>query len=401
LAQAVHRSAALSRDGILEHLFTWAFKGLVYPQIWEDPRIDLEALAITPDSHVVAIASGGCNILSYLTADPRRITAVDLNRAHVALCRLKITAVRRLPGWPAFYRFFGEADNTANIAAYWRFLAPHLDAGSRAYWEGRGLFGFGRQRVRLFARNLYRHGLLGRFLGAGHWAARAYGVDPRQVLLARTPAEQRRFFDTTLAPLFDKKLVRWATSTRLSLYGLGIPPAQYNALAAASGGHMAGILRGRLERLACGFSLDDNYFAWQAFGRRYASDGNGPLPLYLQRGQFDAVRTRADRIEILHDSLQDYLEHQPSRCIDRYVLLDAQDWMTDARLDALWQQITRTARPAARVIFRTAAEPSPLPGRVGAGTLACWHYEDALSRTLAERDRSAIYGGFHLYVRRG
>ena len=278
LAQAVHRSAALSRDGILEHLFTWAFKGLVYPQIWEDPQIDLEALAITPDSHVVAIASGGCNVLSYLTADPRRITAVDLNRAHLALCRLKVTAARRLPGWPAFYRFFGEADNAANIAAYWRFLAPPLHAGARADWGGRGRVGVGRQRATRVAHNLYRHGLLGRFLGAGHWAARAYGVDLRQVLLARTPAEQRRFFDTTLAPLFDKKLVRWATSMRLSLYGLGIPPAQYNALAAASGGHMAGILRARLERLACGFSLDDNYFAWQAFGRRYASDGNGPHP---------------------------------------------------------------------------------------------------------------------------
>ena len=38
--------------------------------------------------------------------------------------------------------------------------------------------------------------------------------------------------------------------------------------------------------------------------------------------------------------------------------------MTDAQLNALWTEITRTARPGARVIFRTAAEPSLLPGRV-------------------------------------
>ena len=62
------------------------------------------------------------------------------------------------------------------------------------------------------------------------------------------------------------------------------------------------------------------------------------------------------------------------------------------------RKITRTARPGARVIFRTAAEPSLLPGRVDETVLAQWRYETELSRDLTRRDRSAIYGGFHLYV---
>jgi S-adenosylmethionine-diacylglycerol 3-amino-3-carboxypropyl transferase len=49
------------------------------------------------------------------------------------------------------------------------------------------------------------------------------------------------------------------------------------------------------------------------------------------------------------------------------------------------------------VIFRTAAEPSLLPGRLDAAILDRWHYESAQSRDLTLRDRSAIYGGFHLY----
>ena len=77
-----------------------------------------------------------------------------------------------------------------------------------------------------------------------------------------------------LAPLFDKPAVRWATANRLSLYGLGIPPAQYEAL--AGGSDMRHVLRSRVERLACGFSLDDNYFAWQAFGRSYAGEAARP-----------------------------------------------------------------------------------------------------------------------------
>src|SRR5262249_24674554 len=126
LKKAVRRNRALSREGLLERLFERLFRGLVYTQIWEDPEIDLEALALGPNHHVVAIASGGCNVLSYLTADPARITALDLSRAHVALNRLKLVAADRLPSWEAFYRFFGAADDEANIAAYERLIAPHL-----------------------------------------------------------------------------------------------------------------------------------------------------------------------------------------------------------------------------------------------------------------------------------
>jgi S-adenosylmethionine-diacylglycerol 3-amino-3-carboxypropyl transferase len=396
LKRAVRRNRAFSREGLLERLFERLFRGLVYTQIWEDPEIDLEALTLGPDCHVVAIASGGCNVLSYLTGDPARITAVDLSRAHVALNRLKLVAAARLPSWRTFYRFFGAADDPANVAAYRQLIAPCLDPQSRAYWEGRSLQQFGRRRISIFARNAYRHGVLGRFIGLAHAAARLYGVDLRDLLSARSLEDQRRFFETMLAPLFDKPAVRWATANRLSLYGLGIPPAQYEAL--AGGRDMGAVLRSRVERLACGFSLRDNYFAWQAFGRRYGGDGQGALPPYLRREQFDAVRARVDRVEVLNRSITEYLVACPEASRDRYVLLDAQDWMTDAQLDALWAEITRTARPGARVIFRTAAEPSLLPGRLDPALLARWRYEEELSRALAARDRSAIYGGFHLYV---
>ena len=67
----------------------------------------------------------------------------------------------------------------------------------------------------------------------------------------------------------------------------------------------------------------------------------------------------------------------------------------------LWTEVTRTAAPGARVIFRTAAEPTLLPGRVDDTLLDQWDYRDAESLDFTRRDRSAIYGGFHLYVKQG
>jgi S-adenosylmethionine-diacylglycerol 3-amino-3-carboxypropyl transferase len=392
---AVHRHDHLSKEGLLERAFTFAFRGLVYAQIWEDPEIDMEALAITPDCHVVTIASGGCNALSYLTANPRAVTAVDLNTAHVALGRLKIAAARHLPDYAAFRRFFGEANRRDNVDAYRAHIRPQLDETSRAYWEGRDLAG--RRRIKGFAGGFYRRGLLGGFIGAAHLLAKLHGIDPRELLVAKTPAEQRAIFETRLAPLLDRKFVRWLIDQPASLFGLGIPPAQYEALAGDDAAGISAVLRRRLEKLACDFDLSDNYFAWQAFGRGYGASPDAPLPPYLRAANYEAVRERVERLEIRHQNMADYLESMPDESLDRYLLLDAQDWMTDEQLTRLWREITRTARPQARVLFRTAPAPTLLPGRVPAAILDRWYHAAEASLDFTARDRSAIYGGVHLY----
>ena len=51
------------------------------------------------------------------------------------------------------------------------------------------------------------------------------------------------------------------------------------------------------------------------------------------------------------------------------------------------------------MIFRTAAEATLLPGRSTTTLLDRWDYREAESIDFTRRDRSAIYGGFHLYVK--
>ena len=76
-------------------------------------------------------------------------------------------------------------------------------------------------------------------------------------------------------------------------------------------------LRERVERLACGFSLADNYFAWQAFGRSYSGNREGPLPPYLERRHFDAVRARVDRVSVKNRSITEFLAASPSSSMCR------------------------------------------------------------------------------------
>ena len=401
IERAVQRHPTLTRAGLLERAFALAFSRLVYAQIWEDPVVDMDALAINPQSRIVTIASGGCNVMSYLTANPARIDAVDLNAAHIALNRLKLAAAASLPGHAAFVRLFGATNDPANVTAYERYVRPALDDTSRRYWDGRD--GLGRRRITRFNRDFYRYGLLGRFIGLGHWIAWAYGRNPAHLLAPGDAEARQRVFDREFAPLFERGLLRRILNHPAALFGLGIPPAQYTALAGSGGSGMADVVKERLARLACAFDPRDNYFAWQAFARTYAPysahRGRGSLPPYLAPENFARVRAGSSRVAIHHASITAFLATRPSDSFDCYALLDAQDWMDNDALDALWHQITRTSRPGARVIFRTAAVESLLPGRLDPTLLSRWRYDEVRSRSLHARDRSAIYGGFHLYVR--
>ncbi len=112
LNSAVNNTHLFTRKGFLDRLFTKWFDRLVYPQIWEDPEVDIRALELDQHSRVFTISSGGCNALNYLTVEPNSITVVDLNEAHIALIKLKKAALKHLPDHESFFDFFGRADRS-------------------------------------------------------------------------------------------------------------------------------------------------------------------------------------------------------------------------------------------------------------------------------------------------
>jgi S-adenosylmethionine-diacylglycerol 3-amino-3-carboxypropyl transferase len=399
LERAAHTKPAATKRGALERLFTLMFKGFVYNQIWEDPAVDLAALALKSHHRLITIASGGCNVLNYLTADPAQIIAIDLNPNHIALTRLKLAALKELASYEDFFRFFGVANDKANRDVFDDVIADKLDDTTFRHWQKHiPLHG---RRINMFARNLYRYGLLGRFIGILHVIAKLNGKRLEEIVEAKTPEEQRAAFDRIVAPMLDNKAIKMLSKSPVSLYALGIPPAQYDELVASSDGGAIKVLRQRIEKLACDFPVGENYFAWQAFARGYDTEKRAAVPPYLRREVYDAIRTRTDRVEVHHASMIDFLKMRPAGSLHRFVLLDAQDWMTPDMLAQLWEQIDRVADSRdARVIFRTAGADSPLPRKLPQALLAPWTYCEAESAALHAQDRSSIYGGFHLYTRR-
>src|SRR5712675_3310551 len=131
IADAVRNSRSDAEATIWDRLFAFWFRRLVYTQIWEDPEADLAALQLPLGSTIVAISSGGCNALSYLTARPAQVYAVDLNEAHLSLLKIKLAALRAFSSYAEFWQFFGEAASRSNAELYFERLRPILDHDAR------------------------------------------------------------------------------------------------------------------------------------------------------------------------------------------------------------------------------------------------------------------------------
>ena len=95
------------------------------------------------------------------------------------------------------------------------------------------------------------------------------GFEVFSILKAKSQKEQVEIFIRCIRPFFQKQLIRLLSKSSLMMYPLGIPPAQFNLLRDVSENGMIEIMLSRVEKMACDFPISENYFAWQAFGRKY------------------------------------------------------------------------------------------------------------------------------------
>ena len=354
-------------------------------------------MQLKPGANILTISSGGCNALAYLSADPAAVHAVDLNGAHLAMLEIKKQAIKHLPDYDSVLHFLGSANQPDNLKRYQRHIRSNLPADASTFWESKSILG--KARYHYFTSNAYQHGLLGNFIGFAHWFVRVMGGDLMKLSTARDIHEQKAMFDKYLAPVFETRLFKFLAKQPVALYSLGIPPAQFSALKsdAKEGLHM--LFKERMRHLACDFPLAENCFAHQAFSRRYDTAVQTALPMYLQKQYFSSLRNNIDRIYPHHNNLTDFLRQQPRASMDAYVFLDAQDWMDQQQLTELWEEVTRTAAPDAKVVFRTGGNDSPLEQVLPPHLISAWHTDPEHNRKLYATDRSAIYGGMHLYVK--
>jgi S-adenosylmethionine-diacylglycerol 3-amino-3-carboxypropyl transferase len=321
------------------------------------------------------------------------MTTVDLNRYHIYLVQLKIAAIRSLPTHEDLFNFFGTGKHPQNREKYFWSIRSALEPEAQKFWD---------KRIGHFVNGgLYDYSRNANFLRFFQWLSRRLGCRPEKMLEAPC-GEQAEYFDRYVDPFFDSWIIKAVGRMPVTLFGLGIPPQQYEELKRdlKDGGTVIDIYRERARRLSCDYPIDTNYFAWQALARKYDTEHRRAVPEYLKAENYEKLRANISHIEARVSPITFELSNSPKGTFNRFVFLDAQDWMDAAAIFDLWSTITVRAEPGSRIIFRTAGAASPIEN-IPESLRARFTYERERSLELFKQDRSSIYGGFHHYTFNG
>jgi S-adenosylmethionine-diacylglycerol 3-amino-3-carboxypropyl transferase len=349
--------------------------GLVFNQVWEDPAVDRQALAITADDVVLTIASAGDNVLGLALDNPKKIYTVDLNPAQIFLLRLKIAAVQQL-NYTDFWHLF-SLDPAPRAPVIYHKLRSHLDSDTQRFWDS---------QLGLFRSGLYRAGVFGRML----WVLRTYleiicgRYSLEQLFEAPSISEQAEFYRKRIHDRWWNRFARPFADQLPVLLLFGAHPHQAWRVRDQ---RFANFLASGIGRALTTLPIRDNFFWQQVFLGRYLTP-----PDYARPENFSRLKSVARAIETHVGRLEDLLGELPPGSVTCFNLLDAPDWLSSEETVKLWTLIRRAAAPAARVLFRTIDPSYCLPTCI----LANWRDETNPVWTLEER--TGVYAQVYLYV---
>ena len=337
---------------------------------WEDTRVDLEALRLTGKSRVLAVSSGGCDVLSYLIRQPQDIVAIHTSTCRLCLTRLKLAAFQYLPSYEDVFSFLGYGSPRANLINYRRYIRARLDESTRAFWDspidvpGEA----GRQRIRYF-------------------------VDGARGIVA----DLRVWPEAATHRIPSTPFIRWIAQRSVGLFCTGISPVRLRFPSPQSDGDLAELSRDRLRRQAWRKPPTGESRRVEAPAAPYGEVTRRDMPDYLREKSYTTLRHAAKRVVTRSTPIIAYLHRQPRAGMDRFVLRNVQDGMPSSDVADLWFQIARVGRPGSRIIFYTESRRSPLECQLPAPLYQRFNYHRSQSRRLQDRRPAGPCAVLHLY----
>jgi S-adenosylmethionine-diacylglycerol 3-amino-3-carboxypropyl transferase len=330
----------------------------VYNQVWEDYEVDRVALDIGADDVVLMITSGGCNVLNLLTEAPRRIVTIDRRAEQRDLLADKIDFIAR-----------GDYD---------------------ALWHA---YGVPAQRD---GRSIYARGSYGRFAWVRRFIHTVSGRDTiRRFTESSSMAEQRAIYLHDIEPRLFSPFVRALPAAIAGVCGMHW--RQVSSTLRYGRFLLQSVCRDRLRHVMTSFPIRDNYYWHQMLTGEYASPSQ--CPPYLQRRYFSPLRDLIDRVDNRHGDVIAQLRGVPPATFTKANLLDMPDFLSPARRLELFREIRRVCAPGARVLYRSFAPDAAVPAKCESDSHSELRCDSQLSRALTLAERTASYGGVHLYTR--
>jgi len=343
---------------------------LMFAQSWEDPECDRKALRIKSGDKVVAITSGGDNVLDLLRDDPARIVAVDINPAQAYLFELKRAAFLHL-NYRGLIQLLG-VEGTSHSLQNYRIVRDCISSPAREFFDARqNWFGSGLLTQGGFERYF---AILRRII------ALAVGRKTMSHLFELEADQQQAFYENH----WDGW--RWRTLMRIgcskALLGNRLDPTWFaDSEAGDFGRHFTGLAQHVLTRIPA----RENYFLAQILLGHYSGTS---LPAYLLEKNFVSIRERIDRVEVITAGIEDGLRALADNSIDAFALSNVFEYSPVEIFAQAKDEIVRVGKPGASIAHRNLLAPRRF------GQDHRFNVDPELSDQLRASDRGFIYSHF-------
>lgn len=316
----------------------------LYPITQEDSRIERELLNMKGKT-LVTICASGDRVLESMVQAPKKVVAVDLNPAQLALLDLKLACIENLE-----YETVCEIFHSMNVKTLEKHLPLLLtkmtSPASMKFWKRQGAN---------YLHCLYKGGTSGIGMQIGQWCIHYMtGIDIS--LMIKKPEiihelwknEWREVMTDMLYYIWHVPFAWNALMTPMRM-ALGVPPRQ---------GSLRGCLCESPEAMLKYFDrvLGSKHFQYNTeFVAGQLGHYGEEKPYWMKPEAYSTLKANVRNCELENGYMTEVLRKQPVNSVDALLLSDHQDWMSQNEILQEWQQIQRVARKGCEVMWRTAA----------------------------------------------
>ena len=343
-----------------------------YAQVWEDVEILLEALEINERDNILSIASAGENAISMLIKNPNKVYAIDLNVNQIACTELKIVCYKYLE-YEECMQIIGvfEAENRLEI---YKKIEEHLSDKTRTYLnENLDIIEKGIINVGKFENyfNIFGQKVL----------PLIHSKKTREELLVPKTKEERYEFYNKKWNNFRWKMLFRIFFSRTVMGKLGRDKAFFRYVNVNVAEHILNRTKYAITEL----DTSENSYLHYIIKGRY----DKVLPVAYRKENFDKIKQNIDKIILLSETVESFIEREDVEYISKYNLSDIFEYMSDEQMCEIIEKIFTKSGTGTRIAYW-----NMLADKRASKYFDNLEYKEKQSEQLLKKDKAFFYSKF-------
>lgn len=343
-----------------------------YAQVWEDAEILIKALKINENDNILSIASAGENAISMLIKNPNKVYAIDLNKNQMVCIELKKVAYKFLD-YDECMKLIGVFECSNRFEIYEK-INEKLSENTRKYFDSN--------------KEIIENGIINAGKFEHYFQIFGKKILPlihskkiRQELLEKKTEQERIEF-------YNKKWnnLRWKLLFRIffskTIMGkLGRDKAFFRYVNVNVPEHILQRTKYALTKL----DTSQNSYLHYIINGKYKS----VLPLAYRKENFETIKNNIDKLILLTESVESFLERDDIDYISKYNLSDIFEYMDDSQMCKIFEKIFTKSTSGTRVAYW-----NMLADKRASKYFENLEYKEKESEELLKQDKAFFYSKF-------